>query len=281
MRTRKQLAAPVAAADGIAYRLHPATLSRHLSIFNLVRATGLSQLFSQDCQLCGVRATGTLCAACADELPRWSAGGCPCCGEQAAPGQLCGACLAHPPAFDATVAAYRYAFPLDRLVQSFKFNANLALADLFASALAQAAGCARPDTLIALPLANKRLAERGFNQSALLAERVARRLGIEYAAHGLLKVRDTPPQAGLNRRARLKNVRGAFASDASLAGRHVALVDDVMTTGATLSEAAKALKKAGAATVTAWVVARAPMLRHDGAFAGVGEDSADDTAVPF
>lgn len=211
----------------------------------------------------------------------WSAAGCPRCGEQAALGQLCGACLTHPPAFDATVAAYRYAFPLDRLVQSFKFNANLSLADLFASALAKAAGSARPDTLVALPLAGKRLAERGFNQSALLAESIARRLGINYAAHGLLKVRDTPPQAGLDRQARLKNVRGAFASEASLSGKHVALVDDVMTTGATLSEAAKTLKQAGASTVTAWVVARATLLRHDGAIGGASDDASDDAAVPF
>lgn len=251
------------------------------SIANLARAAGLPQLFSQDCQLCGLRTADTLCASCSRELPLWSATGCPRCGEQAAPGQLCGACLAHPPAFDHTIAAFRYAFPLDRLVQSFKFNANLALADLFASALAGAAGCVRPDTLIALPLARKRLAERGFNQSALLAERVARRLDIDYAAHGLLKVRDTPPQAGLNRRARLKNVRGAFASEASLAGKHVALVDDVMTTGATLSEAARTLKLAGAATVSAWVVARATLARHDAA-AGVQDGAAaDDSAVPF
>ncbi len=243
------------------------------SISTLAHAAGLPRLFSQDCQLCGLRSADTLCAACAGELPLWSAGGCPRCGEQATLGLLCGACLAHPPAFDHTIAAFCYAFPLDRLVQSFKFDANLALADLFASALAAAAGSARPDALIALPLARKRLAERGFNQSALLAERVARRLGIEYAAHGLLKVRDTPPQAGLNRRARLKNVRGAFASEASLAGKHVVLVDDVMTTGATLSEAAKTLKQAGAVTVSAWVVARATLARHRAA--------TDDATVPF
>lgn len=250
-----------------------------MPLFHPARSALLPQLFSQDCQLCGVRATAPLCDACATELPAHPAGACPCCGSFAASGQLCGACLAQPPAFDRTVAAYRYAFPLDRLVQSLKFNANLTLVDLFAGALAgavratRADGATLPDLVVALPLAKKRLADRGFNQSALLAGRVAKRLGIAYAAHGLLKVRETPPQAGLNRAARLKNVRGAFASDGVPAGRHVALVDDVMTTGATLSEAAMTLKKSGATTVSAWVVARAGLARHDGIL--------EDVAVPF
>lgn len=250
-----------------------------MSLARVARAAGLSGLFSQDCQLCGRRSTDTLCAACAADLPVHPAGGCPRCGEVAMQGQVCGACLSQAPAFDHTVAAFRYAFPLDRLVQSLKFNANLSLASMLAEALAgavhkaEADGVLRPDLVVALPLAKGRLAERGFNQSALLAGAVARRLGLEYSTHGLLKVRETVPQAGLSRAARLKNVRGAFAGDPALAGRHVALVDDVMTTGATLSEAAKTLKKCGALGVSAWVVARVGPHRHDAA--------AQDTAVPF
>jgi ComF family protein len=250
-----------------------------VSLIRPARFALLPRLFSQDCQLCGARTTTPLCEACASELPAHPAGGCPQCGSLAARGLVCGACLAHPPAFDHTVAAYQYAFPLDRLVQSLKFNANLTLVDLFAGALAGAVrvsghdGAPPPDLIVALPLAKRRLAERGFNQSALLASRVAKRLDIAYSARGLLKVRETAPQAGLSRAARLKNVRGAFASDGVPAGRHVALVDDVMTTGATLSEAAKTLKKSGAATVSAWVVARAGLVRHDGA--------PDDVAVPL
>jgi ComF family protein len=192
------------------------------------------------------------------------AGGRPRCAAHASAGQLCGACLAEAPAFDETVAAFGYAFPLDRLLQSYKFNENLSLTAMFSAALLAAVRqhhtqpeSTLPDRVIALPLARKRLAERGFNQSALLAELVAKELGIGYAPYGLLKVRDTPPQAGLDRAARLKNVRGAFDCGESLAGLRIALVDDVMTTGATLSEAAKLLKKAGASFVSAWVVARA------------------------
>lgn len=197
--------------------------------------------------------------------------------------EICGACLAEPPAFDETLAAFQYRFPLDRLLQSYKFNENLALVALFTEAMlatigrnAEANGGILPDRIIALPLARKRLAMRGFNQSAVLAERLAERLGIAYAPHGLLKIRDTPPQSGLNRAARRKNVRGAFDCAESLAGQHVAVVDDVLTTGATLSEAASALKKAGARFVSAWVLARADRIE---AHAGVAD--ATDATVNF
>jgi len=242
---------------------------------------GLKQLFSQDCQLCGARASECLCVACVHDLPYRQAGGCPCCGVEGPGNQICGACLSDPPAFDRTVAPFRYAFPLDRLLQSYKFNQNLALTAFFTEALRQAvaSGVPRPDTVIAIPLARQRLAERGFNQSALLAEGLARALGIEHAAHELLKVRDTPPQSGLDRAARLKNVRGAFDCAQSLKGKHVALVDDVMTTGATLSEAARVLKKAGAASVSAWVLARAG--REWSALADQIEGIDPDATVPF
>jgi ComF family protein len=161
-------------------------------------------------------------------------------------------------------------------LQAYKFNANLGLLPLFADALARAIGTGgsqhRPMMVVPLPLAPKRLAERGFNQSALLGAQVAKILALRFEARGMLRVRETPPQTGLNREARLKNVRGAFDCAQRLDG-HVAIVDDVMTTGATLSEAAKVLKKAGAARVSAWVIARA--TRHDTSMGGVLE------TVPF
>ena len=161
-------------------------------------------------------------------------------------------------------------------MQAYKFSANLGLLPLFADAVARAvaAGDAqrRPLLVIPLPLAPKRLAERGFNQSALLGAQISKILGLRFEARGMLRVRETPPQTGLNREARLKNVRGAFDCTRRLDG-HVAIVDDVMTTGATLSEAAKVLKKAGAARVSAWVIARA--TKHD-----TSMGAAPDT-VPF
>ena len=234
-------------------------------------ATGaMVRMFSQDCQLCGVAANGVICVDCARELPFRAEPGCPCCGESGSAGQLCGACLAVPPYFDATVSAFRYEFPLDRLLQAYKFRANLALTGMLADALAAQvqrhwadSGGARPDLIMPMPLAARRLAERGFNQSALLGRALAERFNLRYAASGLARVRDTRPQTGLKRVERQQNVKNAFTfnpGQQDVSGLRIALVDDVMTTGATMSEAARALKKAGASAVDAWAVARA--LQH-------------------
>jgi ComF family protein len=233
-----------------------------MSIFrSKIISSVFAHALSQDCTLCGVRSNENLCAACTRDLPFRQTPGCPRCNAEGVQQQLCGACLSDPPHFDHTVSAFDYAYPLDRLIQAYKFNANLGLLPLFADALVRAVRASdsrvTTDLVIALPLASGRLAERGFNQSALLGESVAKALAIQFEVRGMLRVRETPPQSGLSRDARLKNVRGAFSCEQRLDGLRVAVVDDVMTTGATLSEAAKALKKAGAAQVSAWVIARA------------------------
>ena len=171
-----------------------------------------------------------------------------------------GDCLADPPAFDATLAVFAYRFPFDQLIQSFKYSANLALTDFFAARLVEtlhASQSTLADVVIPLPLARKRLSERGFNQAILIAQSVAQKLNIPLETTALVRVRETLPQTGLPWKQRHANVKGAFTCNTDLGGRHVALLDDVMTTGATLNEAAKQLKKNGAAHVTAWVMARA------------------------
>lgn len=230
----------------------------------------LARMFSQDCQLCGIAAQAVICADCARDLPFRAEQGCPCCGESGSAVQLCGACLAEPPHFDATVSAFRYEFPLDRLLQAYKFRANLALTAMLVDAVAaqidrqlREGRSSLPDVIMPMPLAARRLAARGFNQSALLGRALAERFNVRFAATGLVRVRDTRPQAGLKRVERQKNVKNAFTcnpGEQDLSGLHIALVDDVMTTGATMSEAARALKKAGASAVDAWAVARA--LQH-------------------
>ncbi len=231
-------------------------------LFNHARLTDIRQ----DCVLCDAADSQVVCAPCRQGLPR-SVNACPSCAARNHH-SICGACLSERPAFDATVAAFQYQFPLDRLVQSFKFNANLALVDFFAEVLAekirlQQLQLQSPETgtitIVALPLANGRLATRGFNQSALIADALGHRLGLKVANSAMLRIRETPPQSGLSRQARLKNIKGAFDCADAVDGQHIALVDDVMTTGATLSEAARILKKAGAKTVDAWVLARAVM----------------------
>ncbi len=175
-------------------------------------------------------------------------------------GAICGACVAHPPPFDAAFAVFAYAFPVDRLLQAFKYGGRLSHADYFAAALSETvaqrpASSPWPDALVALPLAQTRQRERGFDQAAEIARRVARMTGVAMTG-GLRRTRDTPAQASLAWQDRAKNVRGAFAAETCVAGMRIAIVDDVMTTGATLASAAGALQRAGARSVEAWAVAR-------------------------
>lgn len=169
----------------------------------------------------------------------------------------CGHCLNTPPSFDRTLAALRYEFPLDVLIQELKYRHQLALASFLGMELAKKAQSApRPDALIPMPLHTSRLRERGFNQALELAKIVARQLDLPLLAQGAERIRATPPQVGLPWKERAKSVRGAFSCAADLNGKHVAILDDVMTTGTSLHELARTLRKQGAVEITAWVVAR-------------------------
>lgn len=218
---------------------------------------------AQPCLLCGADShNGLCCAACDADLPRLPEAHCPICALPTPAGSVCGQCLQHPPAFDHTVAAFSYGFPLDKLVQALKFREHLVLVNFLADAVAQRVHT-RPDYLVALPLHPARLRERGFNQSQLLARRISRRLYIPLLPDACQRVRNTPPQSSLPWKERDKNMRQAFICPpgAKVGGKHIAIVDDVMTTGASLGELARALKQAGASEVSAWVVART--LPHD------------------
>jgi ComF family protein len=190
-------------------------------------------------------------------LPRLSRESCPSCALPAPGGGVCGECLRHPPHFDRTLAAYRYAFPLDKLIQALKFRDHLILINYFADALVPLV-TTRPDCLVALPLHPQRLRERGFNQSLLIARRIADRLDIPLLPDACERIRNTTPQSSLPWKERDKNMRQAFSCrpDADIRGKHVAIVDDVLTTGASIGELAKVLKQAGAKEVSAWVMAR-------------------------
>jgi len=170
---------------------------------------------------------------------------------------VCGACLQHPPAQARTLAAFSYAFPVDQLIQALKYQQRLAIAPVLGRALAHAAQARpRPDLLIPMPLHSKRLRQRGFNHATEIAREVAADLNIPLDLSVCERVRDTPPQVALAYEQRRRNVRDAFVCHGDVAGKRVALIDDVMTTGTSLDELAKTLMKAGALTVEAWVVAR-------------------------
>lgn len=217
------------------------------------------------CAVCHSWAGQPLCGECrarfAPDVPR-----CAGCGlRMASPVLRCGACIAHPLPFDRVVCACDYAFPWDRLVTRFKFHRAVELAGPLASLIVNAierSGAERPDLVVPVPLAPGRLAERGYNQAWELARQVARRLGLRADAGRLQRPIDGVHQAGLPLAQRQRSLHGAFmpnpARREGLRGSRVALVDDVMTSGATLAEAAAALRRAGAAWVEAWVLARTP-----------------------
>lgn len=214
--------------------------------------------FGQDCVLCAGRAEGALvCRPCAADLP-WLRACCQRCALPLPHAGMCGECLRTPPAFDGAAAAFEYRFPVDRLVHRFKFGGDLAIGRWLGEQLAaRVRGLETPDVLVAPPLAPRALGERGFNQALELAKPVGRALGVPVEPAALRKVRETAPQRTLGRRARQVNLRGAYVCELDVSGARVVVVDDVITTGATVGSAAEAMLRAGAASVHAWAVARA------------------------
>lgn len=212
---------------------------------------------------------------CADCLQRFAARvpRCTRCALQAPPGiSVCGACLAAPPPFERSVAAVDYAYPWDGLITRFKFHGALDLAPALTRCLAHAVAdhsgrsalslSTLPSLLLPVPLSASRLRERGYNQAWELTRRLARLRACQADARLLLRVKDTAHQLALPPAQRTGNVRGAFAIEptrrAELQNRSVALIDDVMTTGATAAEITRVLLQAGAARVEVWAVARTP-----------------------
>ncbi len=231
--------------------------NQHNSILNKCSHFAQSHL-PQACFLCGARVTGKmLCAGCEADLPALSPHCCPQCALPTPGGEVCGACLKHPPAFDRTLAVFSYAFPLDTLVQQCKYAGATSLTAFFAERMAQRAAAEHKlDLLLPMPLHPARLAQRGFNQAAEIARRLSPQVGISWLADACQRVRNTPSQAGLDLKSRQSNLRGAFACSMDLAGKRVALIDDVMTSGSSLNELSRVVRKAGAAEIQTWVLAR-------------------------
>ncbi|MEP6510059.1 MAG: ComF family protein [Dokdonella sp.] len=219
------------------------------------------------CLLCGADGAGNrdLCRGCTADL----ALNAPCCPRCAlpleAPAPECGECLKDAPPFAAAWAPFRYAHPLDLLEARFKFRADLAAGRILAQLMIARAAAdqpTRPELLIPVPLHRARLRERGYNQALELALPLARALAIPMRHDLLLRNKATPPQTGLDAKARRRNLRGAFtlATDAKLPA-HIVIFDDVMTTGTTLRETARVLSRAGVVRVDVWALARAPTSR--------------------
>ena len=200
------------------------------------------------------------CDDCAAGLPWYASSRCPQCALPSLNGDYCGICLQHPPAFDQTLAPFRYAYPLDRLLQQFKYHQQLPIGKLLAEAvlpvLPPLLNANIPDVMIAMPMHAQRVRQRGFNHALELAKHLQQALKIPLDIEACTRVLDTPSQAGMDMKTRIRNLRGAFATQKQWQGKHVLIVDDVMTTGASMHALAKVLKQAGAGQVSALVFAR-------------------------
>ncbi|HEY8084768.1 MAG TPA: ComF family protein [Methylophilaceae bacterium] len=226
----------------------------------------IQTLLPQRCLLCdGSSGNKPLCNDCLNDLPAHSKASCPICALPTFNAEICGSCLQHPPAFDATIAAFNFVFPMDALLRALKYRGELSVAEIAANGIInsleyQLEHKTLPDLLIPMPLHPKRLQERGFNQAMEISRRISRHIQRPLSTNSIMRMRHGEPQASLPLNKRAKNVKGVFAvSDAAsndLRGKHIAVIDDIMTSGASLNELAKTLKKAGAARVECWVVAR-------------------------
>jgi len=217
----------------------------------------------KDCRLCGGMADhpAGLCRACLADLPH-NAHPCPRCGAALSyvTASPCGECQRQPPHFDHAHIPYRYAPPLIPFITGLKFHDRLAnarlLANLFLASLSTAS-YPLPECLIPVPLHPVRLRQRGFNQAVELARPLSRQLHLPLEAHAVQRHRHTRPQSELSGTTRRRNLRHAFRLDTPIPYDHVALIDDVVTTGSTLNELAKALRQSGVKTIQIWAIARA------------------------
>lgn len=220
-------------------------------------------LFPPRCVLCRRAGDGELdiCPSCYQSLPLIKHACVQCAlpleGERHAH-SLCGRCLNRVPAFDRSVSLMRYDNRAVQLITRYKFHDSLSYSRLLAELLLiRLAEIRMPDCLIAVPLHASRLRERGYNQSHELGKILASRLGIPLQSEAVVRVRETCQQTGLDAKQRRQNIRGAFAVVAPIEYKHVAIIDDVVTTGSTVNELARVLKKAGVETVSVWSIARA------------------------
>ena len=229
-------------------------------------ALSLRRLLAPRCSLCATGVGTPLCDGCTADFFASDVHRCRGCALRLGPaaGDLCGRCLREPPAFDATFALADYAAPVDGVIIALKFGHRLDVARALGELLGRMIGARADDNavLTAVPLAFERQRERGFNQALEIARVAAATCRRPLLAHALLRTRHRPAQEGLTLDERRRNVRGAFVVERALeprfAGRTAVVIDDVMTSGSTLDEVARVLRRAGALRIVNAIVARTP-----------------------
>jgi ComF family protein len=222
-------------------------------------------LWPRRCVLCWADTKrADLCVGCAQDLPLNRE----CCRQCAVPlGEgaeltlICGACSRRTPAFDTSFAPFRYAYPLDRMIQRLKYARELSMGRVLAHRFAEQLVATRtepwPDAIVPVPLGRVRYLARGYNQAIELAQQMRGHITVPLRTDWVERARETSEQAALAREERQKNVRGAFAMSQQPDCAHVAILDDVVTTGSTVNEVAKVLRKAGVTRIEVWAIARA------------------------
>jgi ComF family protein len=214
------------------------------------------------CLLCDLQSAQLICDACYLTLP-FHQTGCLSCGLKIIPGNdrgICSHCLSEPPAFDYVHALFDYATPISSLITQLKFQGNLTIAKLFAHywiGYLKNNRSTLPECIIPTPLHYKRLQERGFNQALEIAKPIGKFFNIPIDIRSCIKLKNTQPQSSLSADKRRKNLKNAFALSHSIEAKHVVILDDVMTTGNTISEISILLKKSGVEQVGVWCCARA------------------------
>ena len=237
----------------------------HLLNFRLDTGIIKQAIFKQHCLLCASSEANNqaICAACLADLPWYPQTSCPQCGL-ASNGMVCGSCLNSQPDFDATKAVFLYAYPIDAMMLRYKYGNMLNLGNTFGEFLAEKIVLENHfkniDLIIPMPMHPQRLKERGFNQALEIAKVLTKNCKEKLDYKSIERIKLTPPQASLPLKERVKNIKGAFKVNANkldkLQGKRIAIIDDVMTTGASLNELAKTLKNAGTSHVECWVIAR-------------------------
>jgi ComF family protein len=238
----------------------------------------LAAILPWRCVLCRDAAAGMdLCIDCLNDLP-WLHSTCRLCGidlpasippsdalnNALANPRICGACSKEPPQIDRTISALRYEFPVAEMVATMKFGKQICFARVLGELLtiriqelSTGGDLIVPDLLVPVPLSHSRQFRRGFNQSEVIASSVARVLHIPVENFLIKRIRNTAPQSGLKRTARQQNIRGCFrVNNSQLAGKHIAIIDDVITTGSTVAEITRVLKKNKVGNIQVWSVAR-------------------------
>jgi len=233
------------------------------------------QLFLPNlCQLCHRSRQALVCAACYTDWLNPTQARCLRCAHKLENSNLaanhtpvslfCGTCLTHPPVFERTYTLGDYAAPQDQLIWALKFNNKLPLADFFAKHLATVIQQSliqtirQPILLLPIPLSKQRMQQRGYNQAWEITRRLSRLCQLPTHPTGLIKIRNTSTQTSLDINERQRNLRGSFITEPCVKGQHIFLIDDVMTSGITLNEAARTLHRAGALSVSNYVVMRTP-----------------------